>query len=129
MTFLEEEGQDRVTELAAHTLAYHLACPQIKQALIAVFEMIAAAIAANTDGDQRAVIRKSPLSPAIVSQLQSWLNQNADPLRAPMEAGQLLHFAAARIISWNSSSSIRSLSRTDFLQDALADWVNGRPYH
>lgn len=129
MTFLEEEGQDRVTELAAHTLAYHLAAPETKQALVAVFQMIAAAIAANTDGDQRAVIRKSPLPPAIVAELQAWLNENADPLRAAIEADQLLPFAAAQIISWNSSSSIRSLSSTDFLGEALADWVAGRPYH
>jgi len=129
MTFLEEEGQDRVAELAAHTLAYHLAGPETKQALVAVFQMIAAAIAANTDGDQRAVIRKSPLPPAIVAELQTWLNENAEPLRAAIEADQLLQVAAAKIISWNSSSSIRSLSNKAFLSDALADWVAGRPFH
>ena len=129
MTFLEEEGQERVAELAARTLAYHLAGQETKQAIVEVFQMIAAAIAANTDGDQRAVIRKSPLPPAIVAELQTWLNENADPLRAAIEADQLLPYAAAKIISLNSSSSIRSLSSTDFLPDALADWVAGRPYH
>ncbi|MFT3966405.1 MAG: DEAD/DEAH box helicase [Sphingobium sp.] len=129
MTFLEEEGQDRVAELAAHTLAYHLAGPETKQALVAVFQIIAAAIAANTDGDQRAVIRKSPLPPAIVAELQAWLNENSVPLRAAIGADELLPYAAEKIISWNSSSSIRSLSSTDFLPDALADWVAGRPYY
>ncbi|MDW9627172.1 DEAD/DEAH box helicase [Sinorhizobium meliloti] len=129
MTFLEEDGLDRVAELAAQTLAHHLAGPEIKDAVIAVFQMIAAAIAANTDGDQRAVIRKSPLPPAIVAELQVWLTANADALRAAIEADQLLDFAADRIIAWNSSPSIRSLSTTDFLRDALADWVSGRPFH
>lgn len=129
MTFLEEEGQGRVTELAAHTLAYHLAGPDTQQALVAVFQMIAAAIAANTDGDQRAIIRRSPLPPAVVAELQAWLNENAEPIRAAIEADQLLAYAAARIISWNSSSSIRSLSNKDFLPHALADWVDGRSYH
>lgn len=129
MTFLKEESQDRVAELAARTLAYHLADQETKQVLVAVFQMIAAAIVANADGDQRAVIRKSPLPPAIVAELQTWLNENAGPLRGAIEADQLLPYVAAKIISWNSSSSIRSLSSTDFLPDALADWVAGRPYH
>jgi len=129
MTFLEEEGQERVADLAARTLAYHLSGQKTKQAIVEVFQMIAAAIASNTDGDQRAVIRKSPLPPAIVAELQTWLNENADPIRAAIEADQLLPYAAAKIISLNSSSSIRSLSSTDFLSDALADWVAGRPYH
>lgn len=129
MTFLKEESQDRVAELAARTLAYHLADQETKQVLVAVFQMIAAAIAANADGDQRAVIRKSPLPPAIVAELQTWLNENVGALRGAIEADQLLPYVAAKIISWNSSSSIRSLSSTDFLPDALADWVAGRPYH
>lgn len=129
MTFVEEESQERVAALAARTLAYHLAGLQTKHAIVAVFQMIAAAITANTDGDQRAVIRKSPLPPAIVAELQTWLKENADPLRAAIEADQLLPHVATKIISMNSSSSIRSLSSTDFLPDALADWVAGHPYH
>lgn len=129
MTFLEEEGQDRVADLAAHTLAHHLAGDETRAALVAVFQMIAAAIAANTDGDQRAVIRKSPLPPATVAELQAWLSENADDLRAAINADQLLQVVGAKIISWNSSASIRSLSNTDFLPEALTDWVDGRPFH
>lgn len=128
MTFLEGEVQERVAALAASTLAYHLAGQETKQAIVAVFQLIAAAIVANTDGDQRAAIRKSPLPPAIVAELQTWLNDNAEPLRAAIEADQLLPYAATKVISLNSSSSIRSLSSTGFLPDALADWVSGRPY-
>lgn len=129
MTFLEDEGQDRVSNLASHTLAYHLASAEVRPALIAVFQMIAAAIAANTDGDQRAVIRKSPLPPAIIAELQAWLAENAEQLRAAIAADQLLQVAGEKIISWNSAPSIRSLSNTDFLPEALSDWVNGRPFH
>jgi hypothetical protein len=129
MTFLDEEGQDRVADLAAHTLAHHLASDETRTALVAVFQMIAAAIAANTDGDQRAAIRKSPLPPATVAELQAWLTENAADLRVAIDADQLLKAVDTKIISWNSSASIRSLSNTDFLPEALADWVNGRPFH
>jgi len=129
MTFLEEEGQDRVSDLASHTLAYHLAPEEVRPALVDVFQMIAAAIAANTDGDQRDVIRKSPLPPAIIAELQAWLVANTAELRAAIEADQLLEVAGEKIISWNSAPSIRSLSNDGFLPEALADWVAGRPYH
>ncbi len=129
LTFLEEEGQDRVAELAAQTLAHHLAGPEIKEAVVAVFQMIAKAIEENTDGNQRAVIKRSPLPPAIVAELQLWLTANTDFLRAAIEAGQLLDFAADRIVAWNSSPSIRSLSDTGFLKEALVDWVSGRQFH
>jgi len=129
MTFLDEEGQDRVADLAAHTLAHHLASDETRTALVAVFQMIAAAIAENTDGDQRAAIRKSPLPPATVAELQAWLTENAADLRVAIDADQLLKAVDTKIISWNSSASIRSLSNTDFLPEALADWVNGRPFH
>lgn len=129
MTFLEEEGQDRVSDLASHTLAHHLAPEEVRPALVAVFQMIAAAIAANTDGEQRAVIRKSPLPPAIIAELQAWLAENAEQLRASIEANQLLQAAGEKIISWNSAPSIRALSSTDFLPEALSDWVAGRPFH
>ncbi len=129
MTFLEEEGQDRVSDLASHTLAYHLAPEEVRPALVDVFKMIADAIAANTDGDQRAVIRKSPLPPAIIAELQAWLAENAAELRAAIEADQLLQVAGEKIISWNSAPSIRSLSDDGFLPEALADWVAGRPFY
>lgn len=129
MTFLEGEGQDRVADLAAHTLAHHLADEDTRAALVQVFQMIAAVIAANTDGDRRAVIRKSPLPPAILAELQAWLAESAEELRAAVNADQLLQVAGAKIISWNSAPSIRSLSKTDFLPDALTDWVAGRPFH
>jgi hypothetical protein len=129
MTFLEEVGQDRVSDLASHTLAYHLAPEEVRPALVDVFQMIAAAIAANTDGDQRAVIRKSPLPPAIIAELQAWLVENAAELRAAIKADQLLQVASEKIISWNSASSIRSLSDDGFLPEALADWIAGRPFH
>jgi superfamily II DNA/RNA helicase len=129
MTFLEEEGEDRVSELAANTLAYHLAGPATREALVAVFQMIAIAIADNTDGDQRAVIRKSPLPPAIIADLQTWLVEQAEPMRDAIDADNLLEFVAEKIISHNSSPSIRSLSSGLVVKEALAAWVTGRPYH
>jgi len=122
------KGADRVGELAANTLAYHLAEPAIREALVAVFQMIADAIAANTDGDQRAVIRKSPLPPAVIAELQAWLVEQAQPLREAIDAGNLLDFAAEKIISHNSSPAIRSLSSGLAVPEALAAWVAGRPY-
>lgn len=55
--------------------------------------------------------------------------ERAEPLRAAIEADNLLAYAAEKIISLNSSPSIRSLSSALVVPDALADWVAGRPFH
>ncbi|MDP1575798.1 MAG: DEAD/DEAH box helicase, partial [Cypionkella sp.] len=65
MTFAEgEDAAERTTELAANTLAYHLADEETRMRLVEVFRSIGESVAVNTDGDQRALIRRSPLPPA-----------------------------------------------------------------
>ena len=76
MPFTEEEDSaTRVGELAANTLAYHLAGATKREQLVGVFQAIAASILDHTDGPQRAIIRRSPLPPAAVADLQAWLTR------------------------------------------------------
>jgi hypothetical protein len=83
MTFADDEDMGaRTTELATHTLPYFLADDATRLRLIEVFRSIGDAITANTNGDQSNLIRRSPLPPAAVAELQTWLAENLDTLRA-----------------------------------------------
>jgi hypothetical protein len=56
MTFTEEEdAATRIGELAANTLAYHLADATKREQLVGVFQAIATSILVQTDGPQRAI--------------------------------------------------------------------------
>lgn len=129
MTFAEGEAATaRIAELAANTVAYHLADEATKARLIEVFSAIGQSIAANTDGDQRALIRRSPLPPAAVAQLQAWLTANAGPLVLAAAENRLLDAVAPTVLSFASARSIRSLSDQAIVPRALDEWVAGRSF-
>lgn len=129
MTFTaEEDAAARVGELAANTLAYHLADGPKRDQLVAVFQAIAASILERTDGPQRAIIRRSPLPPAAVAELQAWLTVNVGALLAAAGEDRLLGAVSAAILTFTSARSIRSLSNAAVVPLALAEWVAGRSY-
>jgi superfamily II DNA/RNA helicase len=129
LTFTEEEDTaTRVGELAANTLAYHLADATKREQLVAVFQLIATSILAQTDGPQRAIIRRSPLPPAAVADLQAWLAANVEALIEAAGEDRLLDVASDTILAYTSARSIRNLSDADVLPLALAEWVGGRSY-
>jgi len=99
MTFAEgEDAAARIAELAANTLAYHLADEETKPRLVQVFRAIGRSIAANTNVDQRALIRLSPMPPAAVAQLQAWLAANLAPLKQAAGEGRLLEAIAPTVL-------------------------------
>lgn len=129
MTFAEgEDAPERIAELAANTLAYHLAGADTKPRLIEVFRAIGESIAANTDGDQRAVIRRSPLPPAAVAELRTWLSDNLAALQAAVAEGRLFEEVAPVAIRFASSRKITTITNQDVIPRALREWVAGNSY-
>jgi hypothetical protein len=129
MTF--EVGEDiaaRARELAANTLAYHLADLPIRQRLVDVFGRIAQTVVEQTDGPQRVLIRRSPLPPSAVSELRAWLNGNVGALRTAIAEERLLDAVSATVLQHTSAHSIRNLSDAEVVRPALAEWVAGHSF-
>lgn len=129
MTFAEgEHAADRIAELAANTFAYHLADEETKPRLVAVFRAIGASIAANTDDDQRALIRVSPLPPAAVAELRIWLTENLTELQAAVAENRLLDEIAPIALGFASSRKITAITNQDVIARALREWTTGLSY-
>ena len=129
MTF--DEGEDaaaRTAELAANTLAYHLADNNTKRRLIEVFRAIGQSIAVNSSGEQRALIRRSPLPPAAVAQLQAWLTENVVQLTQAAAEGRLLETSTPAVLELATARPIRALSDQTIVPRALREWVAGRSF-
>jgi len=129
MTFAEgEDAAARAGELAANTLAYHLADEETRVRLLEVFRSIGDSIAANTDGDHRALIRRSPLPPAAVAELKSWLNENLGDLQAAAQANRLFAEIAPVALRFATSRFIQAISVQEIVPHALQEWVSGRSF-
>lgn len=129
MTFAEgEDAAERIAELAANTLAYHLAGEDTKPRLIEAFRAIGASIAANTDGDQRAVMRRSPLPPAAIAELRTWLVENLAQLQAAVAENRLLDEIAPTVLRFATSRKITTFTNQDVIPRTLREWVAGNSY-
>lgn len=129
MTFAEgEDAVARTAELAANTFAYHLADDATRPRLVEVFRAIGQSIAANTDGDQRALIRRSPLPPAAVAELQAWLTANVALLGQAAADGRLLEAIASTVLGFATSRSIQAVSDQAIVPRVLTAWVAGRSF-
>lgn len=129
MTFAEgEDAAERTTELAANTLAYHLADEETRMRLVEVFRSIGESVAVNTDGDQRALIRRSPLPPAAVAELTNWLNENFENLQTAVQENRLLAVISPLALRFSTSRAIQAISIQDLVPRALQEWVAGRSY-
>src|SRR5262249_53158481 len=127
MTF--EEGEDiatRVRELATNTFAYHLADAPTRGRLLQLFERIAFDVLERTDAPQRILIRRSPLAPSAVAELQEWLSTNIEQLRSAVVENRLLDTVSAAVLQHTTARSIRNLSEAEVVPLALAGWVAGR---
>lgn len=129
MTFAEgEDAAVRTSELAANTLAYHLADEETRIRLIEVFRAIGEAIAANTDGDQRALIRRSPLPPASIAELKTWISENLEDLQTAVQENRLFAKISPVALRFATSRAIQAVSVYDSIPRALQDWVAGKSF-
>ena len=129
MTFAEgEDATQRIGELAANTLAHHLAVDETRPRLIEVFRAIGASIAANTDGDQRALIRRSPLPPAAVAELRVWLTDNMVGLQTAAAEDRLFDEIVPVVLRFATSRAISAISVQEIIPRLLMDWIDGRPF-
>ena len=129
MTF--EEGEDidaRVSELAANTLAYHLADAATREKLVDMFGRIAQSITQQTDESERVFIRRSPLPPAAVAELRTWLADNIGEVRAAISEDRLLSALSAVVLRHSSVRSIRGFSDINVVPLVLAEWVAGHSF-
>lgn len=129
MTFAEgEDAAARIGELAANTLAFHLADEGTRVRLVEVFLSIGETIAANTDGDQRTLIRRSPLPPAAVGELQVWLTENLAGLQAAVAEGRLFDEVVPVALRFATSRAIHAISAQEIIPRALREWISGRSF-
>lgn len=129
MTFAEgEDAAARTGELAANTLAHHLADEETRVRLVEVFQSIGESIAANTDGDQRALIRLSPLPPAAVAELKTWLTENLATLQTAVQENRLFAEISPLALRFTTSRAIQAISDQNLVPRALEEWVTGRSY-
>ncbi|NMZ73251.1 DEAD/DEAH box helicase [Pseudomonas nitroreducens] len=123
-----EDAAMRIGELATNTLAYHLADEETRPHLIEVFRSIGQSIAANTDDGMRALIRRSPLPPMAVAELQAWLDANFEELRAAAAEDRLFDEVAPIALRFATSRAIRAISAQNVIPRTLREWVSGRSY-
>ena len=124
----EEDVAARIGELASNTLAFHLADEGTRIRLVEVFRSIGKFIAANTDSDQRALIRRSPLPPAAVAELQVWITKNIEGLHTAVEEGRLFDEVAPVALRFTTSRAIRAINVQDIIPRALREWISGRSF-
>lgn len=125
------EGEDvaaRIGELAANTLAYHLADEETRVRIVEVFRSIGDSITANTDGDQRALIRRSPLPPAAVAELKTWLTENLETLQTAVQENRLFAEISPLVLRFTTSRAIQAISDQNVVPRSLEEWVAGRSY-
>jgi hypothetical protein len=128
MNFEDPAADDRVQELATHTLGYFLADDPTRTALIQTFRTIAASIKARADDNLQGIIRRSPLPPSVAAELQAWVAANLDTMNEANLDGTLLEVVGAAVLPYASDRSIRSMSDRTCLPRLLAAWADGRSY-
>jgi hypothetical protein len=128
VNFEDENAAERVAELAANTLAYHLADPRTRAALTELFQGIAAAVLHNADADLRSFIRKSPLSPAATTELRRWLEANLGSLIEASQGGRLLEAIYEQLATYLTSQSVRAFSDPAIVLPALQAWIDEQSF-
>jgi hypothetical protein len=129
VNFADENAMDRVEELAANTLAYHLADEATRQKLQEVFRATAKAIRDTTDEDFRLLIRRSPLPPSDLLELKAWFTDNLAALSAAREDGGLLELLYDQLAPKVTAKSLAAIPTRALALDTLRLWMEGQPYH
>lgn len=126
--FADENASSRVEELAANTLAYHLADEPTRLKLLEVFQATSAAIRDRTDADFRLLIRRSPLPPSDLAELKVWFTENVDALNAARAEGKLLGAIFDQLAPRVAAKSLAAIANRDLAIEVLQMWISGRPF-
>ena len=128
MNFADDDSIEQIEQLAANTLAYHLADAETRSKLLDVFRMTATALSDKGDEDFRLLIRRSPLPPADLMELKKWFQDNLDALRASNEAGGLMETLYEQLGPRVRSKSVSAINERGVAGDVLRMWIAGQPY-
>jgi superfamily II DNA/RNA helicase len=126
--FDADQASERIDELARNTLAYHLATEEIRENLLEVFRLTAKALSENADQDFRALIRRSPLPPADILDLQKWLKQELTDLKQLLEKGNLDQVLWRKLLPYARPKAITAISDQSLILPALNSWLNGMSF-
>lgn len=127
--FADENAMTRVEELAANTLAYHVADEATRQKLLEVFRATATAIRDRTDEDFRLLIRRSPLPPSDLLELKAWFTENLAALNVASEDGRLLEALYDQLAPRVAAKSLAAIPTRALALQVLRLWMEGQPYH
>ncbi|TIU46148.1 MAG: DEAD/DEAH box helicase [Mesorhizobium sp.] len=126
--FDSDLSEDRVTELAENTLAFHLADAETREKLLEVFRSTARAIENNSDADFRAIIRRSPLPPADILELKNWIGEKIEQLREDSQEGDLADTLIEKLLTYVRANSLKRVSDQALIVPALKAWISGATF-
>lgn len=126
--FGDDLAVDKINDLAANTLAYHLADEETRAKLLEVFRTTAKAIEENSDEDFRAIIRRSPLSPADIFMLKDWISNNLENLRVASAEGSIFDLLVTELLGYVRTKSVKSVSDQALIGPALQAWMSGKTF-
>lgn len=128
LDFADDNVMARVEELAANTLAYHLADEPTRAKLLEVFRAAAVAIRDRADEEFRLLIRRSPLPPSDLLELRAWLTENLEALNAAKEQGLLLETLYDQFAPLMASKAVSAIGDRDLTLKVLRLWMEGKSY-
>lgn len=124
----DQDPATRAEELAANTLAYHLANEEERTQLTDLFRLIGTSIDDHTSADQRNQIRRSPLPPATVKRLQVWLTENLQNLQQAAVENNLFDEIVPFALETSTAREIITINKPEIVPIALQRWVSGCSY-
>lgn len=128
MTFDDHDAVDRVQLLIANTLAYHLADETTREKLSIVFLNIVDRLRNNADGPRRTLIRKSPLAPSAIFELEDWVQTNLEALREAYAAGNVMEPISTKALELVTSSELTALTNPQVIPLIWAMWRGGESF-
>lgn len=122
-------GIEDIYRLVSSTLAYYLATDEQREALKALVVGVFLAINEHaTSADRKALIRKSPLPPASVIALESWLAANVSQIQESIARDDLATFSEKTVIRHISARLVKEASDAEAIVSALRMWIEGETF-
>lgn len=128
MDFEAEDAVAVAERLAANTLGYHLADDITRPRVVALFQATVRSIQSNTDAAYRLLIKKSPLAPAALHKLSTWIENQINQLKEAVEEGTLLQLLIEQAVPLASAKTLSALSDDAIIPTILSEWIDGKSF-